>query len=359
MDGDLYSIGATARASGLSVSALRFYDGAGVLVPATVDPATGYRWYAGEQIRAARLVAGLRRVGMPLADVTRALDRMGEPAAVRSLLDAHLRRLEGGLADARRELARVHALLAAEGQNPTRVEVSATDLAAAANAVRFAVGDDPALPMLRGILFEVQDGALRLVATDRYRLAVAGMPTVRVDGPAVRLFAPVALADALRAQSAPAGSVTVTLDAAGITVDGYDQRLAGTPLDVDFPDYRRLLGDALNPNPAHRVTVDVPDLRRTLLSGNAPVISRAHLGVIHPLAVLAVDPAGNLRFGADDSWAADDPRHIAVNREYLLDALDAQEHGQLILELDGPIRPLAIRVPGDEHRFSVLMPVRL
>jgi len=38
-------IGEVARASGLSVSALRFYDGAGVLVPAEVDPATGYRRY--------------------------------------------------------------------------------------------------------------------------------------------------------------------------------------------------------------------------------------------------------------------------------------------------------------------------
>jgi DNA-binding transcriptional MerR regulator len=38
------SIGEMARASGLTVSALRFYDGAGVLVPAFVDPETGYRW---------------------------------------------------------------------------------------------------------------------------------------------------------------------------------------------------------------------------------------------------------------------------------------------------------------------------
>ena len=49
MDGELRGgalrIGEMARASGLTVSALRFYDGAGVLVPAAVDPATGYRTY--------------------------------------------------------------------------------------------------------------------------------------------------------------------------------------------------------------------------------------------------------------------------------------------------------------------------
>ncbi len=36
--------------SGLGVSALRFYDRAGVLVPDQVDPVTGYRWYAPEQL---------------------------------------------------------------------------------------------------------------------------------------------------------------------------------------------------------------------------------------------------------------------------------------------------------------------
>lgn len=39
----MWGIGQMARECGLTVSALRFYDGAGVLVPARVDPHTGYR----------------------------------------------------------------------------------------------------------------------------------------------------------------------------------------------------------------------------------------------------------------------------------------------------------------------------
>ena len=47
-------------------------------------------------------------------------------------------------------------------------------------------------------------------------------------------------------------------------------------------------------------------------------------------------------------WAADTSAHVAVNREFLLEALAA----------GGPIRPLAVRVPGDDSRYSILMPVR-
>lgn len=65
----LMSIGDAARASGLSPKALRLYDETGLLPPAEVDPVTGYRWYAAEQLGRARLVARLRLAGMPLARI--------------------------------------------------------------------------------------------------------------------------------------------------------------------------------------------------------------------------------------------------------------------------------------------------
>ncbi|NEA44497.1 helix-turn-helix domain-containing protein, partial [Streptomyces sp. SID11385] len=65
----LLPIGEFARVSRLSVKALRLYDRMGLVVPAWVDPVTGYRYYAGAQVERARLVGWLRRVGMPLARV--------------------------------------------------------------------------------------------------------------------------------------------------------------------------------------------------------------------------------------------------------------------------------------------------
>ncbi|MGW0800868.1 MerR family transcriptional regulator [Streptomyces sp. NPDC002692] len=67
----LLTIGAFAKASRLSPKALRLYDELGLLTPARVDPVTGYRLYAPEQLEQARLVAWLRRLGMPLARIQR------------------------------------------------------------------------------------------------------------------------------------------------------------------------------------------------------------------------------------------------------------------------------------------------
>jgi protein phosphatase len=63
------TIGEFARASRLSPKALRLYDELGLLRPAVVDPGNGYRRYAPEQLERARLVAWLRRLGMPLAGI--------------------------------------------------------------------------------------------------------------------------------------------------------------------------------------------------------------------------------------------------------------------------------------------------
>ncbi|MCH0560118.1 MerR family transcriptional regulator [Streptomyces sp. MUM 16J] len=65
----LLTIGSFAKASRLSPKALRLYDELGLLPPARVDPVTGYRLYASEQLEQARLVAWLRRLGMPLARI--------------------------------------------------------------------------------------------------------------------------------------------------------------------------------------------------------------------------------------------------------------------------------------------------
>jgi DNA-binding transcriptional MerR regulator len=77
----LVSIGEFAQASRLSPKALRLYDELGLLVPAHVDPATGYRWYTLDQLERARHVAILRRIGVPLAQIKQLLELAPEAAA--------------------------------------------------------------------------------------------------------------------------------------------------------------------------------------------------------------------------------------------------------------------------------------
>jgi serine/threonine protein phosphatase PrpC len=60
---------------------LRLYDELGLLRPVVVDPGNGYRRYAPDQLERARLVAWLRRIGMPLAEIAEVVALPGPAAA--------------------------------------------------------------------------------------------------------------------------------------------------------------------------------------------------------------------------------------------------------------------------------------
>ncbi|MEV0182408.1 MerR family transcriptional regulator [Streptomyces sp. NPDC050625] len=83
MDDELLTIGAFAARARLSAKALRLYDRLGLLSPARVDEASGYRYYRADQAERARLVALLRQLDMPLARIAEVVEADGPEAADR------------------------------------------------------------------------------------------------------------------------------------------------------------------------------------------------------------------------------------------------------------------------------------
>jgi DNA-binding transcriptional MerR regulator len=118
------SIGEFARRSRLSVKALRLYDELGVLVPARVDGASGYRYYDVAQVEAARLVAMLRQIDLPLATIRELL--VCDPVDAAEQIAAHWREVEAAH-DARRELAD-YLVNRMSGKRPVMYEVATREI---------------------------------------------------------------------------------------------------------------------------------------------------------------------------------------------------------------------------------------
>jgi DNA-binding transcriptional MerR regulator len=85
----LMTIGRFSSLTRLSVRMLRHYDTHGVLVPAVVDAATGYRRYAPHQLVDAAAVRNLRDVGFGVSAIGALLDARGTPAWTRALQLQH------------------------------------------------------------------------------------------------------------------------------------------------------------------------------------------------------------------------------------------------------------------------------
>jgi DNA-binding transcriptional MerR regulator len=101
------SIGDFSRATHMTVKTLRHYHEIRLLEPADVDPHTGYRRYAAEQIPTAQVVRRFRDLGMPLEEIRTVLAT--SDVAVRNRhIGAHLGRLEQELDRTRRAVAALH-----------------------------------------------------------------------------------------------------------------------------------------------------------------------------------------------------------------------------------------------------------
>ncbi len=105
---DRLQIGAFAELVGLSIPQLRRYDRLSLLVPAGRSSA-GYRYYTTGQTGAARVIALLRSIDMPIADVRRVLQGADDAERQQIFVD-HRARLEGRLNEVRCLLEAVDAI---------------------------------------------------------------------------------------------------------------------------------------------------------------------------------------------------------------------------------------------------------
>jgi DNA-binding transcriptional MerR regulator len=115
---EMLSIGQFGRAAGLSTRALRIYGDAGLLLPAAVDQATGYRWYRPSQLRRAALIRTGRAAQMSLAEIQALAE--DPPVRAHDRIDRHWRTIAGRLGAARQVVQQVHRLV--DGDDPGEVD---------------------------------------------------------------------------------------------------------------------------------------------------------------------------------------------------------------------------------------------
>jgi DNA-binding transcriptional MerR regulator len=92
----LLPIGEMARLNHVTVAALRLYADKGLLKPAAVNPATGYRYYDIKQTGRLDLIKTLKSLGMSLDEIKTILDR-GRPEEIEDILKKKKQEINAGI----------------------------------------------------------------------------------------------------------------------------------------------------------------------------------------------------------------------------------------------------------------------
>lgn len=117
----LMPIGMFSRASSVSVKALRAYHEQGLLVPDSIDAATGYRYYRVSQLTDAAIIKRLRDLDLPLRAVAEVLGAR-DPDITRKVIAEHEAAMHQRLAEVSRIIDQLQQSMELPGiQTPVHV----------------------------------------------------------------------------------------------------------------------------------------------------------------------------------------------------------------------------------------------
>lgn len=236
------------------------------------------------------------------------------------------------------------------------VTVSGKQLAAAISQVTVAASTDEARPILTGVQIENEDGGMRLVATDSYRLAVRDLPEVKLSG------AGLVPARGLNEMERTVGAeeVRVAIDERTAVFASERGILSLRLIDGTFPNYRQLLPDS-NPN---RMTFDRTQMLAAL--DRAVLVAEDHIPIKlkltstgAQLSVQRQDVGGESELIAGAFEGPEEEIDVAFNPTYVRDGVAAIETDKVALEVVDGLKPGLIRGREPGGFQYLLMPVRV
>lgn len=348
---ELMPIGVFAQRSGLTSSALRFYADSGLLPPAEVDPVTGYRYYAADQLARATTLRQLREIAMPLAAVEAVLDTGVEEAA--RLLDEHVAKIVGDAAAALQKAGVIKSALGANAPSLLIATLKGPVLADAVEQVLTATAHEPGMTVLASLHIEASHEAITLTATDRYRLSTR---TLVPPEPPAQTWAGTVNGDDLRAAVAEVRrSARVRIEAVPhgvwLRMPEREDRHCRL-LSEGFPDHRLMLaslGEAttratVSKDPLLRALEEHPGERIALHVGDHGVNVRSaddeHPGIPLPATVTGED------------------LQIRFEMTTLYPAVSTAIGPDVMLDLRGHDRPVTIRSADRGDLTTLAMPIK-
>jgi DNA polymerase-3 subunit beta len=294
------------------------------------------------------------RTVVPARLITEAARKLPAGAVVLAAADGEVELSGGGPRFRFRELLVEDFPVMAEPSLEDAIEVDGDEFLTALTQVTVAASHDDARPVLTGVLFEVAEGALRLVATDSYRLALRDLPAVRS---VVTGLVPVrALRELARTVGAKKMQVAVgSREAAFASTQGV---LSVRLIEGTFPNYRQLLPSSY-PN---RLVVDRDGLLQAI--DRASLVAEDHIPIRLQLAPGGVELSVSRQDvgGETEHVAAEyqgEEMIIAFNSRYLNDGVAAVQEDQVVLDVIDPLKPGVIRGAEGEDYLYLIMPVRL
>lgn len=246
------------------------------------------------------------------------------------------------------------------------ITVEGQDLATALAQVITACSTDESRQVLTGVLWEIDDAGVTLVATDSYRLAVRTLGAKLDDAEPRRVILPSrALGELARVlqgsgkgvQARVRENLVIFTIGASDGEKGNSAVVASRFIEGEFPNYRQLLpqGYTNKLTVGRDVLADVIKRVGLLAQNNLPV----KLRLAEEMEVSAHTPDVGEGQEILDAAYQGDPLVIAFNPHFLSDGVTAIQSENVVLSASDGLKPAILEGEGETSYTYLLMPVRL
>ena len=238
------------------------------------------------------------------------------------------------------------------------VTLSASDFAAALHQVVPAASADDSRPILTGVLVAAENGGLRLVATDSYRLAVRDIPGASVLAEGQSVLVPSRALGELGRLLGDAEEVTLRLGERDASFEVGDVRLSTRLIEGEFPNYRGLI-PASHPNRltvGREVLLDAVRRVRLMARESTPVRLVMKGDSLELLAV--TQDVGQAHEELDAKFDGTELT-VAFNPEFLIQGAEVTQGDEITLETIDALKPALLKSADSPEFLYLLMPVRV
>jgi DNA polymerase-3 subunit beta len=239
-------------------------------------------------------------------------------------------------------------------------------LTSAINEVAFAAAQDEGRPVLAGVLLQIQDSQLVLVATDGYRLSlkkikeISGLDKVKELKKGLVLPARTLLEVARMTVEKEANlGLSVTPEASQLIFATSESEIVSRLIEGNFPDFEKIIPG----KGKTKVILDREDLTRAVRM--AAIFARESANIIRfQVSGSSLQVSANTAQVGDNKSLLDakiegEKGEIAFNSRYLLDFLNIVGSEEITFEMSGTLNPGIFRPVGEPSYLHIIMPVRV
>ena len=222
------------------------------------------------------------------------------------------------------------------------------------------VSKDESRAILTGVLITLENGVLRMVATDSYRLAITDAPLEETSADEFQAVISGSFLSEIASLPKTASPVSLALADNQIVVTCEDTVFINRRIEGNFPNYKQLLPDAY----VTRATIEVDKLaasvrRASLLGSNAsPVRFDLNAASSTTQITAASQDVGSAQEILPCTIEGEDVE-IAFNYAYVLDGLGSIATDEVYLEVQSSMKPGIFRALEPENFLYLVMPVRI